>query len=126
VDRAGNISGSTTFTCGAAFAALTSPAAGAKSTDLFTVKGSAPPAGSGTTVTPTIYWRAAGAAEPADFSATNGSKTGWTAFKTLSAVQGGNTVSGNEKCRPRPQPSPWEGQRPGPATDAAHSDGQER
>jgi RHS repeat-associated protein len=97
VDRAGNISGVTTFSYGAGSAALTSPAAGAKSTDVFAVKGSAPPAGSGTTVTPTVYWRAAGASEPSDFSASNGSKTGWTAVKTLDPVTGTNAVDVNEK-----------------------------
>ncbi len=97
VDRAGNISGVTTFSYGAGSAALTSPTAGAKSTDVFTVKGSAPPAGSGTTVTPTVYWRAAGASEPSDFSASNGSKTGWTAVKTLDPVTGTNAVDVNEK-----------------------------
>lgn len=97
VDRAGNISPVTTFTYGAGSAALTSPATGAKSTDVFTIKGSAPPAGTGTTVTPTIYWRAAGAAEPSDFSASNGSKTGWTAVKTLDPVTGTNAVDVNEK-----------------------------
>ena len=100
VDRAGNVSGVTTFTYGAGSAALTSPAIGAKSTDLFTIKGSAPPAASGTTVTPTIYWRAAGATEPSDFSATNGSKTGWTTFKslpTVTGVAGAGAVTVDEK-----------------------------
>jgi large repetitive protein len=97
VDRAGNVSGITTFTYGAGSAALTSPGIGAKSTDVFTIKGSAPPAGIGATVTPTIYWRAAGAAEPSDFSASNGSKTGWTAVRTLDPFIAGTAVNVNEK-----------------------------
>jgi hypothetical protein len=52
VDRAGNISSATTFTYGAGSAALTSPAAGAKTTDSFTVIASAPTAGTGTVTPP--------------------------------------------------------------------------
>jgi large repetitive protein len=88
VDRAGNISGVTTFTFGAGAAAMTSPLNETKSTDLFTVKASSPPATSGT-VTPTVYWRLAGGTEPADFSAMNGSKTGWTPANVLPPVAAG-------------------------------------
>ncbi|RBY76927.1 hypothetical protein DQ239_12110 [Blastococcus sp. TF02-09] len=92
IDKAGNISGATTFNFGAGGASLTSPTSSAKSTDTVTIRASAPPAGTGT-VTPSIYWRAAGTSEPANFSTTLGSTTGWTRADVLPAVAAGNTVS---------------------------------
>lgn len=92
VDKAGNISGTTTFTYGAGSAAMTSPLDEAKSTDQFTVKASSPTATAGT-VTPTVYWRPAGGSEPGDFSATNGSATDWTAATTLPAIAAGSAVN---------------------------------
>jgi RHS repeat-associated protein len=96
LDKASNISSTATFTYGAGAASMTTPINQAKSTDFFVIKAAAPTASTGT-VTPTIYWRAAGGTEPADFSPTNGSKTGWTAADTLPAIATGTPVNVNYK-----------------------------
>ncbi|NCT92769.1 DNRLRE domain-containing protein, partial [Cellulomonas sp. APG4] len=92
VDKAGWVSSTRAFTFGTGGPRLTSPAAELKSTDVFTVTASAPAPSTGT-VTPTVYWRASGGAEPANFDDVKGSTTGWTAATTLPAVQvGGSTA----------------------------------
>jgi RHS repeat-associated protein len=59
-------------------AGLTQPATGAVSNDVFVISAAAPPATSGS-VSAALYWRRSGGSEPGDFSATQGSITGWTA-----------------------------------------------
>jgi large repetitive protein len=84
-----------TYGFGYGQAGLTAPTSGAKSNDVFLVSGSTPPAASGT-VTAALYWRRSGGSEPADFSTTNGSITGWTVSPTsvpVSASAAGATVS---------------------------------
>lgn len=92
IDKAGQPSPATTFTFGSGGAALTSPAAGAKSTDTFQVTASAPP-DSTDTVTPAIYWRPAGTASPTGWNPTTGTTTGWTLATTLPAVPAGKPVN---------------------------------
>ena len=95
VDKAANVSATTTFKFGFGGAALTAPKSGATSTDTFRITASAPAAGSGT-ITPKIYWRAAGTPNASDFSDTNGSVTGWTPdTQTLTTVAAGSTVTVN-------------------------------
>ncbi|WP_369369843.1 DNRLRE domain-containing protein [Promicromonospora sp. Populi] len=96
VDRAARSSADRSFTFGAGGAAISAPKSGLKSTDVFTVKATAPTASSGT-VTPRIFWRAAGTAEPADYNASNGSTTGWTEGAALTAVGAGTAVSVNRQ-----------------------------
>jgi RHS repeat-associated protein len=91
VDKAAWTSTESTFTFGSGGAALTAPASDSKATDKFTVKATAPTAGSGT-VTPSIWWRASGVTEPGDDSS-DGSTTGWTKDVDLAAVQAGTAVS---------------------------------
>jgi RHS repeat-associated protein len=89
VDKAANVSALTTFKFGFGGAALTAPKSGATSTDTFRVVASAPPAGSGT-VTPKVYWRAAGTSNNmTTFSATNGSSTDWVLADTLDTLTAG-------------------------------------
>ena len=89
VDKAENVSAVTTFKFGFGGAALTAPKSGATSTDTFRVVASAPPAGSGT-VTPEVYWRAAGTQNNmTTFSATNGSSTDWVLADTLATLTAG-------------------------------------
>ncbi|WDF35172.1 DNRLRE domain-containing protein (plasmid) [Arthrobacter agilis] len=96
VDKATNVSATTTFKFGFGGAALTAPKTGASSTDTFQVKASSPAAGSGT-VTPKIYYRAAGTANGASFSTTNGSAEGWTLAETLPAAAAGAPVLVDKK-----------------------------
>ncbi|MBE7701204.1 hypothetical protein H9623_12945, partial [Oerskovia sp. Sa1BUA8] len=96
IDKAAWTSGETTFSFGAGGAALASPATGLKSTDTFQVKASGPTAGSGT-VTPSIWWRAAGTAEPANYDGSKGSTTGWTKATDLPAVAANTAVSVNRQ-----------------------------
>lgn len=91
-DKAAWASAETTFGFGAGGAALSGPVSGLKSTDVFTVKASAPPAGSGT-VTPSIWWRVAGTAEAGDYDGSKGSTTGWTKSTDLPVVPTGSAVS---------------------------------
>lgn len=91
VDKAQNISAITTFKFGFGGAALTAPKSGASSTDTFQIKASSPAAGSGT-VTPKIYYRAAGTANASSFSATNGSADGWSLAETLPVAAAGAPV----------------------------------
>ncbi len=92
VDKAGWVSGQTTFTFGAGGATMTGPATGAKSTDKFQVQATAPKAVTGT-VTPTIYWRPAGSLTEA--TPGTGSTTGWPNAIALPAVAAGQAVSVN-------------------------------
>jgi RHS repeat-associated protein len=94
IDKAGWASPETSFTFGAGGVALAAPSTGLKSTDTFQVKASAPPAGGGT-VTPSIWWRVAGSAEPTDFDPAKGSTTGWTKAKDLTAIAAGKDAAVN-------------------------------
>lgn len=77
VDKAGWVSDSTpVFSFGAGGAALSSPAQSLKSTDVFTVKATAPSDSTGS-VTAKTYWRAGGSSAAGDSTA-NGSTSGWT------------------------------------------------
>jgi hypothetical protein len=96
MDKAAWASATTTFTFGAGGAGMSAPTSGLKSTDTFTVKATAPTASSGT-VTPSIWWRAAGSDEPADYSESNGSTTGWTKATDLAAIGAGTAVSVNRR-----------------------------
>lgn len=78
IDKAAWTSAEKVFTFGAGGAAISAPtSAGLKSTSTVPVQATAPAPASGT-VSAQILWRVGGGAEPADFSQTNGSRTGWT------------------------------------------------
>ncbi|MFC8923038.1 RHS repeat-associated core domain-containing protein [Cellulosimicrobium sp. NPDC057127] len=96
VDKAAWASAETTFGFGAGGSALSSPATGLKSTDTFQVKASGPSTASGT-VTPSIWWRAAGTAEPANYDGSKGSTTGWTKAADLPAVAANTAVAVNKQ-----------------------------
>ncbi|MHA7246710.1 DNRLRE domain-containing protein [Arthrobacter tecti] len=95
VDKAQNTSALSTFKFGFGGAALTAPKSGASSTDTFRITASSPAAGSGT-VTPVIYWRAAGTPNNALFSDTHGSTRDWTLAETLPTIAAGAPVAVNE------------------------------
>ncbi|MBO0609886.1 DNRLRE domain-containing protein [Myceligenerans salitolerans] len=81
VDKAAWTSAVTTFTFGAGGADITAPTSnGTKSTSTVPVSATAPAPASGS-VTAEVLWRVGGGQEPADFSPTNGSRTGWTAVE---------------------------------------------
>lgn len=92
LDKAGNPSPATTFTFGSGGAALTSPTSGLKSTGNFTVKASSAPAATGT-VTPSLWYRLAGTANPGDYNAGRGSTTNWSKVKDLTAIAAGTAVN---------------------------------
>lgn len=92
LDRAKNTSAVTTFRFGFGGASLTSPKAGASSTDTFNVTASAPPAGSGT-VTPKVYWRAAGTANGSGYTSTDGSAAGWEEAASLPTQEADQTIT---------------------------------
>ncbi|WP_170963111.1 RHS repeat-associated core domain-containing protein [Cellulosimicrobium aquatile] len=96
IDKAAWASAETTFGFGSGGAALASPVTGLKSTDTFQVKASSPSTASGT-VTPSIWWRAAGTAEPANYDASKGSTTGWTKATDLPAVAANAAVAVNKQ-----------------------------
>ncbi|MBE9925442.1 hypothetical protein G8C93_05995 [Cellulosimicrobium cellulans] len=96
IDKAAWASAETTFGFGSGGAALASPVTGLKSTDTFQVKASSPSTASGT-VTPSIWWRAAGTAEPANYDASKGSTTGWTKATDLPAVAANAAVAVNNQ-----------------------------
>lgn len=96
IDKAAWTSAETTFGFGSGGAALASPVTGLKSTDTFQVKASSPSTASGT-VTPSIWWRAAGTAEPANYDASKGSTTGWTKATDLPAVAANAAVAVNKQ-----------------------------
>lgn len=96
IDKAAWASAETTFGFGSGGAALASPVTGLKSTDTFQVKASGPSTASGT-VTPSIWWRAAGTAEPANYDASKGSTTGWTKATDLPAVAANTAVAVNKQ-----------------------------
>ncbi|PUB20197.1 RHS repeat-associated protein [Promicromonospora sp. AC04] len=94
IDKAAWASADKTFTFGAGGASITAPtSAGLKSTSTVPVKATAPAPASGS-VSAQVLWRVGGGAEPADFSATNGSRTGWTAIEgTVPVTTSGSTVT---------------------------------
>lgn len=96
VDKAAWASTEKTFTFGAGGAAISTPtSAGLKSTSTVPVKATSPAPASGT-VAAQMLWRVGGGAEPADFSATNGSRTGWTAIEdTVPVTASGSSVTAN-------------------------------
>lgn len=97
IDKAGWKSATAaTFSFGNGGAALTAPVSGAKSTDRFHVTATAPAAASGT-VTPSIWWRAAGGDEPSDYDPVSGSTSGWQQGTQLSAIGAGQPVSVNTR-----------------------------
>lgn len=96
IDKAAWSSVEKEFSFGVGGAAIAAPKSGLKSTNTFTVKATAPSASSGT-VTPRIFWRAAGTAEPADYNTSNGSTTGWTEGITLPSIGAGAAVSVNKQ-----------------------------
>ncbi|MFF2268686.1 RHS repeat-associated core domain-containing protein [Cellulosimicrobium cellulans] len=96
IDKAAWASAEMTFGFGSGGAALASPVTGLKSTDTFQVKASGPSTASGT-VTPSIWWRAAGTAEPANYDVSKGSVTGWTKATDLPAVAANTAVAVNKQ-----------------------------
>jgi RHS repeat-associated protein len=96
IDKAGWKSGTRTLTFGNGGAAMKAPVTGVKSTDVFQVTASAPKASTGT-VTPSIWYRAAGTAEPADYDTVSGSTTGWSKAETLAAIPAGTAASVNAR-----------------------------
>lgn len=92
IDRAAWQSAESKFTFGAGGAELTAPGTGLRSTDTFQVVATAPSAGVGT-VTPSIWWRAAGTPEPSNYDPTRGSTTDWKKARDLAVVGAGQAVN---------------------------------
>jgi RHS repeat-associated protein len=96
VDKANWTSLERTFTFGSGGASISTPTSGGlKSTSTVPVKATGPAPASGT-VTAQVLWRVGGGAEPADFSQTNGSRTGWTAIEgTVPVTTTGSSITVN-------------------------------